>query len=209
VWGEQLTQTNADGQAITTTYDSLGRVKTRTVPGNESQSGGITTWVYDTTFKGAVHSVTRELNGVENYQKLYAYDGFGRSKTETSVIKGNVFNEHFDYNDDGQLSHRYFPISGTDTIGSNGVAPQDNPLRFGVKYEYINGFLSTIYSVDDDNGQCIEHWRADNYDSLGRVDLETLGLAVKSRRQFFPGQNTLGRIDSVVQGFNPQTVQSP
>ncbi|GAA6139447.1 hypothetical protein NBRC116583_31940 [Arenicella sp. 4NH20-0111] len=198
-WGELASQTDAKGNVINMTYDELSRIKTRTVPGTAAQSGGLSTWTYDNAtwagpgyLKGAVSSVT----GPNNYARSFNYDHYGRPISEQTTIKGIQFNERYGYNNLGQLSERFYPNSG----GSN---------EFGVQYSYENGYLTSILSAEDAQGQCIEHWRADDYDALGRVKKETLGKLVVTDKVFRPGQNVLESIASVtVPSAGSQTVQN-
>lgn len=75
VLGELTKQTDAKGQVVTMKYDKLGRMFERTEP------EGLTTWTYDTLWKGALTSVTSP-----GYTRAVEYHPFGEVKTETVTI---------------------------------------------------------------------------------------------------------------------------
>ncbi len=203
VWGDLVSQSDAKNQTITMEYDKLSRLVKRIVPGAAALSGGESTWVYDQAawgtnsagangLIGAVSSVT----GPNGYTQNFSYDEFGRPISQQTTIKGITFDERYAYNSDGFISKRYYPNSG---VGSAN--------EFGVKYDYTNGYLTSILSTENAQGQCIEHWRADNYDALGRVDQETLGKLVQTQKTYKPGQNVLERIRSVTTIASNEVVQ--
>ena len=73
--GELIRQTDAKNQQVEMLYDLLGRLRERTEP------EGITTWTYDTLWKGAL----TEVNSPD-YRRAYAYNLFGGVQTETTSI---------------------------------------------------------------------------------------------------------------------------
>lgn len=196
---ELVSQTDAKLQTISMKYDLLGRLKERTVPGDVSVGGGISTWEYDQAARGAsetwfgavskVKGLRNQLADFANYQRTFEYDSLGRPSNETTTIEGISFNEKYEYDNAGRLFKRFYPNSSLDQNNS--------ATQFGVKYGYQNGYLTSIMSTANAQGLCIEHWRADSYDALGRVELETVGRLVSTQRDFKPGQNVLERINSV------------
>lgn len=198
-FGELVSQTDAKLQTISMKYDLLGRIIERKVPGDVGVGGGISTWEYDQTTRGVgetwfgavskVEGLRNQLTDAQNYQRTFAYDSLGRPSNETTTIEGISFDEAYEYDDAGRLFKRFYPNSSLDQNNS--------ATQFGVKYGYQNGYLSSIMSTANAQGLCIEHWRADSYDALGRVDLETVGRLVSTQRDFKPGQNVLERIYSV------------
>jgi len=196
VWGDLLSRTDAKGQVFTMEYDKLSRLTRRVVPGTAEQSGGESTWAYDQaprsgSASGLIGAISR-VTGPNGYEQRFAYDRFGRPDSQHTTIRGITFNERFAYEaDTGFLSERYYPDSKT------GDANNQINAEFGVQYSYTNGFLTSILSIEDQPEQCVEHWRADNYDALGRVNRETLGKLVSTQRTFKPGQNVLQRIQSI------------
>jgi len=187
-FGELTSQTDNKSQTISMLYDKLSRLTSRTVPtiaGDPTASGGTSTWAYDTKAKGigAIASIT----GPNGYSQTFNYDQYGRSLNSTTTIEGVAMSESVSYSPaTGFLSGRNYPSSGA-----------GNP--FGVLYEYDNGYLSAITSTPDQAGDCVEHWRADKYDALGRTEFETLGKLVTTKRSFMPGQNVLLQIESILQ----------
>ena len=201
-WGELVEQDDAKDNVITMEYDNLSRLIKREIR-NANQGAGqgeISNWTYDTARLGTVGrsalGVPARVTGPNGYSRSYRYDNLGRINTELTIIKGQVFLERYAYNNLGQLTQRYYPHSQALSVGQ---AP-DADKEFGVQYEYQNGYLSSIQSIENSQGQCIDHWRANSYDALGRVDFETVGGIVDTQRTYRPGQNVLERIRSVSRG---------
>ena len=147
-----------------------------------------------------VEGLRNTLSDAPEYIRTFEYDDLGRAIGENTTIEGQQFNERYTYDDAGRLSERFYPNSSAD---------QNNATTaFGVKYEYRNGYLASILSTENAQGQCIEHWRAANYDALGRVDLETVGSIIATRRDYKPGQNVLERIRSVTTTTDTRVLQN-
>jgi len=196
---EMSSQTDAKGQTITTVYDKLSRLTSRTVPDNTTDPDpanwtyATSTWSYDTAQYG-VGSLA-STTGPNGYNKTYAYDTFGRYAADATTIKGEVFTQAVTYDQDGFLDSRRYPDSG------------DSSKVFAIKYNYLNGYLSSITGVEDQHGNCIEHWRADEYDALGRTKTDTLGKLVTTTRTYDQGQGVLNKIESILQVNDQRTVQ--
>ncbi len=219
IWGELVSQTDAKKNTISMVYDKLSRLTQRTVPGGAALSGGISTWVYDVApwaaneggivdgLKGAIASVS----GPNGYAQSFKFDEFGRPISEETTIRDVVMKESYKYDNFGYLSERYYPSSTTILAGADSNAETqalEQANAFGVQYGYTNGYLTSIMSAEAQPGaQCIEHWRAENYDALGRVDQETLGKLVTTTKTFKPGQNVLEKIKSVTTFGNDNRVQ--
>jgi len=211
-FSELTSQTDAKNQTISMEYDLLGRLTQRSVPGAVELGGGVSTWEYDTALRGAgdtwfgaisrVEGLKSSATGTPGYVRSFEYDALGRASSEATTIHDQIFNERYEYNPaTGRLATRYYPNSTTRTAAN--LNDDYSATEFGVKYEYTNGYLSSILSTENAQGQCIEHWRANHYDALGRVDLETVGKLVTTKRNFKPGQNVLEQIRSVRAGANP------
>ncbi len=209
-FSELISQTDAKNQTISMEYDELGRLVQRTVPGDVSLGGGISTWEYDEALKadgskwfGAISKVKglrNTLGDAANYIRTFEYDAIGRTKSEETKINSLTFNESYEYDpSNGRMIERYYPSSGQDANG--------NDIEFGVKYEYTNGYLSSILSTENAEGMCVEHWRAQEYDAQGRLALETVGKLAVTRRDYKPGQNVLERIVSMTARAGSPLVQ--
>jgi len=197
-FNEQVSQTNAKLQTITMQYDELGRITQRSIPGVAAESGGISTWEYDTAPNGI--GALAKANGPNGYQKTYSYDAFSRLEGDVTTIKGETYSQEYGYNANGQLSYKRYPDSGAGK-------------EFSVHYNYLNGYLESITDRALGAAGCVEHWRADKYDALGRTKTETLGKLVTTNREYSGAQGVLDRIESIVNadsnitGLNTTTVQ--
>ncbi len=226
-FNELVEQTDAKNQTISMRYDVLGRLTQRTTPitggaSNVEANGGTSYWYYDKLFidgtevdngasKGALTKVvgpsydgSYQNQAVNNYEEHYYYDSYGRFSSSTTKMSVNgtdhTFSESVTYQaGTGFLATRSFPESGAGNA-------------FGVQYHYSsNGYLNEISSLSDQLGQCVQHWRANEYDALGRIKNDTLGGFIDTNRGFKPGQNVLESIVSTLtaganQGANVQNL---
>ena len=108
------------------------------------------------------------------------------------MINGVSFTQGVTYDaTTGQVKTRHYPNSGTSAGVEN---------TFGVEYHYTNGYLARITSTDtsgsEAQGNCIEHWRAERVDALGRVVTDTLGRIIRSSRDFNAEQGVLEGISA-------------
>ena len=80
VFGEVISQTDAEDQTVTFDYDTLGRVIRRV------EAEGPTDWVYDTAAKGIgkLHSISAP----DGYLRTQNYDSLGRPGATTTTIEG-------------------------------------------------------------------------------------------------------------------------
>jgi len=190
-FNELATKTDAKQQTITYEYDPLGRVVEQTVPVVEG-SGGVSTWVYDEGDNaiGQLSSVT----GPNGYSRTYGYDEFARLEIDTSIIRGESYQQQYGYNEAGRISFKRYPDSGSGQ-------------EFSVHYNYANGFLTSVTDRNAGLAGCIEHWRADKYDALGRLAESTLGKIVKSERDYDDAQGVLNKIESNLLVGNARLIQ--
>jgi len=77
-----------------------------------------------------------------------------------------------------------------------------------IEYHYLNGYLYRITGEEDSSGFCLEHWRADEYDALGRMKQDTLGKIVQTTRSYDQAQGTLENIKSDLLVASGATVQN-
>ncbi len=203
-FGQLRTQADARGNTLSMRYDSLGRLKERDVPLDipiEGSTVETSVWRYDHNFGVDVHgnpddsrvlghlsSITRGgADGV--VESKYFYDEFARPSSKLTRIKGEIFKEAFTYDTYGRIESRAYPSSG-ETNGSNNV--------FAVGYEYDNGYLKSITGLDAAGQKCITHWKANEYDALGRTKLDTLGTLVQTNRVYDQAQGVLSSIESTL-----------
>ena len=96
--GQLVSQTDAKGQITTLQYDTLGRKI------SENIAGVISTWEYDTTKKGKLHSESKP-----NFNRVYSYDNFLRLSSTTTIIDSNTFTKSFTYDAYGRLDTKSLP----------------------------------------------------------------------------------------------------
>lgn len=213
----EITESAKMAKAITLQYDLLGRLTQRTVPAiaaDVTNSGGTSVWTYDSLSidgssitNGAGIGALASVSGPNGYFQALYYDTYGRSSRIDTTIKNHQFSQNFAYDSTtGFLALQSYPKSGVRPDPNNAGQYLDN--NFAIELVYQNGYLQKITSTNDQYGSCIEHWRADKYDALGRISEETIGNLVKTTRTFKPGQNVLQRIQSVLQHGQQATVQN-
>ena len=175
--GELTKQTDAKGQVVTTTYDDLGRPKTRT----ESLGTDVTTWTYDTATKGVGKPATLGVTGADAISKSFAYDANGRPQSTTTTIDGTAYT----------VEQTYDPSSRLDTI----TYPQraHDSGRFKVRYSY--NAQSYQRDVRDDATNAL-YWQADMRDAAGQLEEFTLGNAITTSQRFDPETGLIETIQS-------------
>jgi len=178
-FGEMTSQTNANNQTLSMEYDKLGRLEKRTVQGAAANSGGVSEWTYDTAAKGIGQLAS--VTGPNGYNKTYAYDNFSRLSRDTTTIKGEEYTQRYYYNNSGQLSSRRFPDSGSGKT-------------FYAHYSYVNGYLQSITDRASNESGVKKYWQAGRYDSLGRLERETIGDVAVTQRNYKDGQGVLEQI---------------
>jgi len=208
-FGEIIQQEDAEGLIIFSEYDVLGRMVKRRVPVNDTNTQttsnqwvfDVSDWAYDqgVNKRGLMTSVTTTTQSgtsqeAISYQKAYDYDGLNRLASETTQIKGRSFVQNYGYNNVGQLSYREYPSSGTGTMSIN--------------LNYDNGYLSSITDKPLSDASCIEHWRANEYDALGRLRNERLGSFINTTRLIDNAQGVVRGIQASVTVGGQQQVQN-
>ena len=214
MYDELKTQTDAKGQQLIMSYDELSRLTQREVkvPVGQSAVSTYTQWEYDTANAtasslfpgiGALHKVLSNLTDEANsatadHVMELNYDEFGRLAEDLTHYGGNLYQQQYSYTAaDGFPKSRQYPTEIT-IDGQNNRHNVSSP--FVLSYEYQNGYLSKVDSVDNiDPLQCTSghsQWSVDEYDAQGRVVKETLGKLVQTHRGFKPGQGVLESIQS-------------
>lgn len=161
-------------QTVTTTYDRIGRMKTRVdKDGSDVNSAS---WQYDpANGKGQLHKVLGD-----GYSEEHFYDALGRiQKTHTALLGEStpkVF--HFAYDSFSRPLKTTYP---TGMAVAYGYTPE------GYKSQVINGQSNKPY------------WKATAWDTYGNVEQEEFGNGVSTTRQYTA---QMGRIDSIATGNN-------
>ena len=105
--GLLMSQTYANGDSVSFTYDNLGRTKTATY-----SDGRVLTYVYNG--EGNLHSVT-ETNGSATVTYLYTYDSIGRLiSSEQKDGSTTTLRTHQSYNEYNQLKKQGWQMGSTD-----------------------------------------------------------------------------------------------
>ncbi len=161
--GNLISQTDAKNQSTIMTYDELGRMTSRTEP------EGISTWVYDMLWIGALTSESGPTSS-----KAYSYDLLGRVATSITTVNGQNFAVGTAYDAIGRVDTITYPQS----IAAN---------RLVVKRNYnAQGFMShltspTFVSANNANGLV---WQADTVDEFGHTTSESFGNGVVTNRVY-------------------------
>ena len=104
--GLLMSQTYANGDSVSFTYDNLGRTKTATY-----SDGRVLTYVYNG--EGNLHSVT-ETNGSATVTYLYTYDSIGRLiSSEQKAGSTTTLRTHQTYNEYNQLKKQGWQMGST------------------------------------------------------------------------------------------------
>ncbi|MEJ1353632.1 MAG: FG-GAP-like repeat-containing protein [Candidatus Sedimenticola sp. (ex Thyasira tokunagai)] len=160
----------ADGATVTTTYDTLNRIKTRTdTLGADSNTSS---WVYDSSQNGLgrVGFVV-----APNVYKKYEYDALSRPKQTATKLFGETEAQSFHY--------RYDPYSRLKT--------QEYPDGFKAETRYN----SVGYKIEILNADTLQsYWQATAGDQWGNITQETFGNGIKTARQYDPNNGYLDLI---------------
>ena len=104
--GLLMSQTYANGDSVSFTYDNLGRTKTATY-----SDGRVLSYVYNG--EGNLHSVT-ETNGSATVTYLYTYDSIGRLiSSEQKAGSTTTLRTHQTYNEYNQLKKQGWQMGST------------------------------------------------------------------------------------------------
>ena len=95
-FGDLTWQRDAKNQVRRMEYDKLGRLVKRTVAGSAADSGGESTWTYDTAPKGLGQLALSQ--GPNGYQKTFKYDNHSRLSEDITKIQGVSYNQRYYYN---------------------------------------------------------------------------------------------------------------
>ncbi len=190
VFGNMLTQLNANGQYTCFAYDELGRMVKRIDKytggtanalsncAGDTGSNRTSTWTYDTASKGStgqlVQGALHTLIGPDGYQEEYTYDNYARVITAKRKIANVWYTESNSYDTYGRpLTHTY-------------------PSGLSTRNVYNSrGMLTSV----EDSVTGYSYWLANNSDALGNITEEILGEHIIQSRAYNPQKGT---IDSVV-----------
>lgn len=166
------TQTDAEGQVTVMEYDRAGRMIKRT-----DDDGTETHWVYGDDLRngdtptainiGKLRNVyMQDSTGFEIYRQDYTYTpNLGLADTTTTTIEeGDALNSQkvsYVTETDYDRFHRPEITTYPQTIDS---------MRLAVKYQYVNGVMNAVKSVDD----LITYWEGDARNAAGSVTAASL-----------------------------------
>jgi len=165
---------HADGATITSLYDTLNRITSRT----DSQGGTSNTsnWVYDSQANGLGRL---SLLIGDDYYQTQKYDALSRLKQSNTRLFGEATTESVDY--------RYDAFSRLSTL--------QYPDGFQTETLYNgNGYRSEIRDADTPTNS---YWLASAGDQWGNVTTATLGNGLISQSQYDANN---GYIDTITSG---------
>ncbi len=186
--GDVITQTDANGVVLTSSYDAAGRrmsqsgqpapVDTGNQPFPQAWTG-TTTWTYDTAPGngiGRVASVTGPdyavVAGVASGSlKTYKYDSYGAPISVTTSVDGKDYVVDTTYNSGGL----------PDVITYPDASFSQTPLRLAVRYGY-DGHGHLLSLTDTASGTV--YWKATLDTPTGQISGEQLGNGVVSARLY-------------------------
>lgn len=143
--GLLMSQTYANGDSVSFTYDNLGRTKTATY-----SDGRVLTYTYNG--EGSLHSVT-ETNGNSTVTYLYTYDSIGRLiSSEQKEGTSTTLRTNQNYNEYNQLTKQGWQMGSTaysETYTYNSADGSLNTMTTGVGNTLTMGYdglrrLSTV-----------------------------------------------------------------
>lgn len=183
--GQLRSQTDAKNQTTSITYDTLNRLKTRTVGGETS------TWHYDGTQDYNKEGLLRLVEGPNGHRKSYYYDDLSRPYLELCQIDDKYYYNHSEYDEHSRLKRiDYFwrPLALEDPQN----ALHHGWRSFGLRYGYNSRGYTT--SISDSTGHT--WFENPQYDILGRAKQYTLGNGVMVQKTYDPETYELTDIDA-------------
>jgi RHS repeat-associated protein len=169
--GELKTQTDANGNVTTFTYDDLSRLLTRVEPLETTTTPtGTTTFTYDVGNKaiGKLTSASSPaMSGAAyGYSESYSFDNYGRPSAVDINADNVSYNYSYSYNAAGLQDTLTYPTS------SSG-------FRFKLRYSYDYGQLKAINSYTGDV-LGTTFWQAQGMNARGQVILEDYGSGLST-----------------------------
>lgn len=169
-FGDLISQTDAEGNTFTMTYDALGRMISREGP------DGITTFLYITQGNGK--GQIRKVTGPNNTSTEYQYDNYGRLSSLQETIENHQFTTGYSYDEYGNVKTINYPsgFSITNTYDSK-------------------GYLKSV--VESSNSSLV--FRADESNAFGQLTKYTLGNGVTTDKYYDDYGNLNDEISGIVQ----------
>jgi RHS repeat-associated protein len=177
--GQTYQATDAKSQVTTMTFDALGRMTDRVEADQQSH------WIYDTATKG-VGKIAESFTGpstAKDYQRLYVYDGLGRSSKTITRLDWD-YSTATTYNSYGQVAAL---VLGRDSIGQT-----SGGLFQTYGFTYNN--QGATYQV---NRGTTLLWTRDSQDASGRTTQETFANGLVTKRDF---NKWTGRVEGIGTG---------
>jgi len=172
-FGEVVSETDSkpNAQAVITTYDEIGRMKTRT------EAEGVTTWIYDTQPKGVgkLTSVSHD-NGIS---QSFEYDALGRLQHQSETIDAITYDTYTTYDAYSRVSQITYPKDPS----------ASTPLRVENQYNQY-GFFEKVVNVDDNT----VYWKAEVMNARGQLEQFKYGNNLRTNRTYNPQTGLLETI---------------
>lgn len=173
---EPIEVTDAKQVKTASTYDQLGRLRTRVAP------DGTDTFIWDTGAGAGRGKLASSARG--DITTTYAYDFLGRVQNERWAIGTEAFDYTYEYDAQHRLKTLHYPAKGT------------SGKRFAVRHLYnANGYLEELTNASDPAIQPGPRiWIADVADAQGRIRQERFGNGRLTTHTFDPVSNLLERV---------------
>jgi Rhs family protein len=174
--GELLSQRDAKLQTISMQYDVLGRMVSRT------EKEDVTTWDYDSLWKGALTRVTVTSNpvfgaGTVTYQRSYTYTPFGSPATTLTTIDDQHYTFRYSYDNQGRTAGITYPNGLATAIHYNANGAEDRIYQPGNFAQY--------------------YWIAKDWDEFGKPYDEVYGNSVETVSY---RDDAVGRVSAILAG---------
>ena len=178
-FSELIQGIDAKNQTSNFFYDSLGRIVRQ-----EDGDGRITQWIWDAASGAGIGKMASTVSPDGHVEK-FGYDKMGRLNSyELSLnpalnLAQSLFRMELDYYGNGRLGKIRYPQIG--------ARP---PISVTYVYD-ASGLLAGIIGAEDET-----IWRAQEYDPLGRIHLESLGNGIETRWDYNKKSGRIANIES-------------
>jgi len=192
VFGELVSQTNANNQTSTFQYDNFGRMTQRTTP--DTVAGVTTTWTWDQIQKGKL----TKAQSSDGITRTYLPDGYGRDYISFLEYGANTDPGYTEF-----IDIRFYDSNGRVSNTSSGVFYAPLSATFGSqffygKYNYsASGYPQEVVQTDSSGALIGSLWKAAQQNDDLRVTAEAFGNGLTGGRSYDPA---IGRLLSITAG---------
>jgi RHS repeat-associated protein len=162
-FGELVSELDSkpNAQTVVTTYDEIGRMKTRT------EAEGVTTWTYDTQPKGI--GKLASVSSPNSISQSYEYDDLGRAKHQSETIDGIAYDTYTTYDEYSRVSQITYP---KDPSASTPLSVKNQYNQYGFLEKVVNASDNSIY------------WTAEVMNARGQLEQFKYGNNLRTNRTY-------------------------